>query len=421
MDMVENKFKQTEIGLIPEDWEVVRLGEVADFYIGRTPPRNLKEYWRNGSFPWVSIEDMRNRIIKDTKEKINFYALEKYFKNRISKKGSLLMSFKLTIGRTSILDIDAVHNEAIITIKSNQEKVERMFLYYYLPTINYFNYMDKAVKGNTLNKSKIENLLIPLPTLSEQKKIAEVLSAVQEAKEKTEEVIKATKELKKSLMKFLFTYGPVSLKEKENVKLKETETGLIPEDWEVVRLGEVADIKSGGTPSRNNPDFWINGNIPWIRSEQCQDSFIESAIEFITEKGLNNSSAKIFPPDTVLIAMVGATLGKTGYLKIKAATNQNVAGVYSYNLAKLSQLFLFYTMQSRYSDFAKEGGYKMANLSFIRSFKIPLPTLSIQQKIADILSAVDEKIQAEENKKKVLENLFKTLLNNLMTGRIRVG
>jgi len=143
--------------------------------------------------------------ITETKEKISNYALEKYFKN-VSRAGTLLMSFKLTIGRTSILAIDAVHNEAIVSIYPIGS-IDKMYLLYYLPTIDFSKYFDKAVKGNTLNKDKMLVIPIAIPPVEEQKAIAYVLSAVQEAREKTEKVIEAAKELKKSLMKYLFTYG----------------------------------------------------------------------------------------------------------------------------------------------------------------------------------------------------------------------
>jgi type I restriction enzyme S subunit len=412
-------YKMTELGALPEEWEVVRLGEVADFFIGRTPKRAEKSYWDNGKYSWISIADMKDfGFISKTSEKVSQLAFEKIFKENIVPKGTLIMSFKLTIGRTAILNIDALHNEAIISIYPKGELLKE-FLFYFLPTIDFSNYYDNVVKGKTLNSSKIKNLLLPLPPLPEQQKIAAVLSAVQEAKEKTEAVIAAAKALKKSMMKHLFTYGPVSTEEAENVPLKETEIGPVPEDWEVVRLGEVAEISSGGTPSRKRNEYWIDGNIPWIKSEQCHDCYISVANEYITDLGLEDSSAKMLKKGTVLLAMVGATIGKTGFLTFEACTNQNIAGIFPIN--SLNNLFLYYALQSRYNEFEKIKGYGIANLSYLRQFNIPLPPLPIQQKIASILSAIDAKIEAEENKKQALEELFKTLLHNLMTAKIRVN
>ncbi len=199
------KLKETEIGLIPEHWEVVRLGEVAEYYLGRTPPRKEQENWSNPQYPWITISDMSDfGYIINTKERISEYALKKYF-NRISQAGTLLMSFKLTIGRTSILKIDAVHNEAIISIYPKENEIDKMFLFYYLPNIDYSNFMDKVVKGNTLNKQKLKTLPIPLPPLEEQKAIAEVLRAIDEKLQKEEEYKKALQNLFKSLLHHLMS------------------------------------------------------------------------------------------------------------------------------------------------------------------------------------------------------------------------
>jgi type I restriction enzyme S subunit len=300
---------------------------------------------------------------------------------------------------------------------SNKEEAIQHFLFYVLISLKLAK--EKADGYPTLNISEVKRIPIPLPPLPEQQKIAAALSAVQEAKEKTEAVIAATKALKKSMMKHLFTYGPVSPEETETVLLKETEIGPVPEDWEVVRLGEVAEISSGGTPSRKRNEYWIDGNIPWIKSEQCHDCYISVANEYITDLGLEDSSAKMLKKGTVLLAMVGATIGKTGFLTFEACTNQNIAGIFPIN--SLNNLFLYYALQSRYNEFEKIKGYGIANLSYLRQFKIPLPPLPIQQKIASILSAIDAKIEAEENKKKALEELFKSLLHNLMTAKIRVN
>ncbi len=420
IEVFEGGFKETELGPLPEEWEVVRLGEVAKFKIGRTPPRKVKDYWEDGKYFWVSIADMRNAYIYNTNEKVSEKAYKEIFKGNIVPAGTLLMSFKLTIGRTAFLMVDGFHNEAIISIYP-KEQVLKEFLFFYLPTIDYSEFQDRAIKGNTLNISKIEKIPIPLPPLEEQKAIAGILSTVQSAIEKTEKVINALKNLKKSMMKHLFTYGPVAEEEAEKVELKETEIGLIPKHWVVVRLGEVAEIKSGGTPSRNVKEYWENGTIPWIKSEKCQDCFIYEPSEYITEEGLKNSSAKIFKPHTVLIAMVGATAGKTGYLMIEACTNQNVAGLIQ-KIENLNSLYLFYCLQYSYSDFVKEkqGDYKIANLSFIKAFPISLPPLEEQQKIAQILQSIDQRIEKEEKYKNALQNLFKSLLHNLMTGKIRV-
>ncbi|AWM10687.1 N-6 DNA methylase [Bradyrhizobium symbiodeficiens] len=168
-------------------------------------------------------------------------------------------------------------------------------------------------------------------------------------------------------------------------------------DWPMVELGDVCEIKSGGTPSRSEASYW-HGSIPWVGSTVCKDGEVVSAEEFITEKGMNNSAAKLFPKDTTLIALVGATIGKTGLLKFESTTNQNIAGLYPKSLQALDPTYLFYAAQRLYPEFLRlgEGKFRMANLSFVRERRIPLPPLAVQQAIVADIEA--EKVLVAANK-----------------------
>ena len=180
-------------------------------------------------------------------------------------------------------------------------------------------------------------------------------------------------------------------------------------DWPMVELGEVCEVRSGGTPSRSENSYW-NGTIPWVGSTVCKDCEVTKAEEFVTEAGLSNSAAKLFPKDTTLIALVGATIGKTGLLKFESTTNQNIAGVYPKSRKVLEPVYLFHAAQQLYPKFMKlgEGKFRMANLSFVREQKIPLPPLATQQAIVveieaeqamvagnrDLITRFEKKIQA---------------------------
>jgi type I restriction enzyme S subunit len=161
---------------IPQSWNWCRLSTIATRTIGKTPPRGEHRYWSNGLINWVSISDMNEyRPITRTKEKISKEAFDELFHRRISQSGSLLMSFKLTVGRTSILGIDAVHNEAIITIIPfiDENYKFRNYLKYLLPIVSNLGDFKDAIKGKTLNNNSIANLLIPLPPINEQKRIVD--------------------------------------------------------------------------------------------------------------------------------------------------------------------------------------------------------------------------------------------------------
>ena len=158
---------------LPDSWAWTRLSTIVRMTIGKTPPRGEQSYWSNGIYPWVSISDMsEGGIISETKEKVSEYAANNVF-SAISPKGSLLMSFKLTVGRTSILGMDAFHNEAIITIYPYlcNDNIMKMFLFKLLPILSKNGDSKDAIKGKTLNSKSLANLLIALPPIAEQQRI----------------------------------------------------------------------------------------------------------------------------------------------------------------------------------------------------------------------------------------------------------
>lgn len=165
---------------IPESWKWVRFGDVVDFRLGKTPPRTDAKSWGN-DYKWISISDMvSDGHVSETKEGISQSGFESVFGATISPKGTLIMSFKLTIGCVSILDIDALHNEAIISIFPivDENTVMRDYLFKIMPSVSKTGDSKKAIKGNTLNSKSLRNLLLPLPPLEEQQRIVEKLDKI---------------------------------------------------------------------------------------------------------------------------------------------------------------------------------------------------------------------------------------------------
>ena len=163
---------------IPDNWLWCYLPTIASFSLGKTPERNNDKYWNNGAIPWVSISDLYDKkTINSSKEKVSVFAIIDVFKNIIVSKGTLLMSFKLTIGKTSILGMDAVHNEAIISIVPYYDKnyFIRDYLLNFLSILCQFIEQTSAIKGNTLNKEKLKRMLIPLPPECQIHKINDTL------------------------------------------------------------------------------------------------------------------------------------------------------------------------------------------------------------------------------------------------------
>ena len=161
---------------LPDSWAWVRFGQYVRMSIGKTPPRGETKYWTNGKYPWVSISDMSDYgMVITTKESVSEYAKSLF--GEISPVGTLIMSFKLTVGRTSLLNTSAYHNEAIISIYPFVDKncQARNYLFHILPIISNLGDSKDAIKGKTLNSKSLNNLLLPLPPLDEQGRIVAMI------------------------------------------------------------------------------------------------------------------------------------------------------------------------------------------------------------------------------------------------------
>lgn len=171
--------------------------------------------------------------------------------------------------------------------------------------------------------------------------------------------------------------------------------GCIRKEWEIKILGDICETSSGGTPSKSHPEYYEDGNIPWLRSGEISQGHIYDTELYITEEGLNKSSAKIFPIDTVVIAMYGATVGQVGILKKEMSTNQAVCGIFPTSM--LSPLFLVYYLKAKKPYFltlAAGGAQPNISQNIIKSTPIPVPPIAEQEKIVaelDCLSGIIEK------------------------------
>lgn len=192
--------------------------------------------------------------------------------------------------------------------------------------------------------------------------------------------------------------------------------------WDKTQIGKVSKVSSGGTPNRANKNYWA-GSIPWVTTSLINFNKIESANEFITEEGLNNSSAKTFPKGTLLIAMYGqgATRGKVALLNIEATTNQACAAIH-FDSDRVFNFFAFYQLMRNYDDIrnlANDGGQKNLSGGLIKSLPVFIPSIKEQQKISDFLSSVDKKISLLKQKHALLDQYKKGVMQKLLSQKIR--
>ncbi len=189
----------------------------------------------------------------------------------------------------------------------------------------------------------------------------------------------------------------------------------LPRGWEVKKLGDIAEISSGGTPSRNKKEYWENGTIPWVKIKDIKENFISTTEEFITEDGLKNSSAKLFKKETLLYSIF-ATLGEVAILDIDATTNQAIAGI-NIKENNTNSLYLMYFLKSIKDKICSKGrgvAQNNLNLSILKQIQIPLPPLKEQERIVGILdesfAKIDESIKILEQNLLNLDELMQSAL-----------
>jgi len=176
-----------------------------------------------------------------------------------------------------------------------------------------------------------------------------------------------------------------------------------------VKLGEICDIVSGGTPSRSKPEFWHGGIIPWVKIGNIKGKYVHEVDEYITKEGLDGSSAKLLPKGTILYTIF-ATLGEVGILDIDACTNQAIAGITIRKPTDVNADYLYYYLKSR-KDYVSDIGRGVAqnniNISILRNFEVPLPNIKIQKEIVVALDKVSSIVNSREKELLLLDELIK--------------
>ncbi len=279
---------------IPESWKWGRFGELVFFNIGKTPPRAEAQWWGT-DVPWVSIADMpESGHILSTKERVTSAAISEKFAGRTAKAGTLLMSFKLTVGRVSILDVDAVHNEAIISIYpyADKETIIRDYLFEILPLTSQSGESKNAIKGKTLNNTSISNLLIPLPPLAEQRRI---VGKIEELLPLIDRYEKAWGRLEEFNRRFPADMQKSLLQMAIQGKLVEqrAEEGTGEELYRQIQAEKQRLIKEGKIKKEKPLPEIAEGEIPFDIPESWKWCFVGELFSHNTGKAMNASAKKV--------------------------------------------------------------------------------------------------------------------------------
>ena len=312
----------------------------------------------------------------------------------------------------------------LIGIEPTQTVSER-FLAATLRSRHIQSLITESTAGSTglknLSLRWLRDLPLILPPLPEQRAIAAVLDSIDEAIERTEEVIAATERLRDALLHELLTRG---LPGHHTAWRDVPGLGAIPACWDVVRLGDHATVRNGTTPSRSQVEYWQGGTVPFIKTGRVNDIWIQEPDEFITRRAVESAGAVVVPAGSVLVAMIGQgkTRGMTARLHFDAAINQNFAAVYD-AAEDLRLDFVFTWARCNYFAVRNVGqgtNQDALNCQLIQGLRLPLPPLPEQQAIAATLDSFDATIERARAEAQVLGSVKMATADALLTGRVRV-
>jgi len=435
---------------IPENWEWVRFKNLVSYNMGKTPPRKESEYWENATYPWVSIADL---VLDDTvcvtKERVNEHSAKVIFKNRISKAGTLLMSFKLTVGKVSILGMDAFHNEAIISIYPfcDVNRVITNYLFVTLPLLSQNGNTKTAIKGATLNSDSLDALLIPVPPIKEQIRICEkikVLKNILSIYTNLEQSLTRLNDafplqLKKSILQYavqgklvpqdpadepasvllariraekeqLIKAGKIKRDKHESVIFRrdnsyyEQVDGIerciddelpfeIPKSWEWTRLSTIAKVLGGKRIPAGRKLTAENTGHVYIRVSDMKDgTVIQNGLLYVPEDIFNSISKYIIKKEDVFITVAG-TIGRIGKIPPELDGANLTENADRLVFSSLNQDWMIFLLQSSFiqnqiAEVTTKVGQPKLAIARIEKLLIPLPPLNEQTRIVEQIAVI---------------------------------
>lgn len=407
-------YKQAEVGVIPQDWEVRSLGDLGNVVRGGSPrPAGDPRYFNGSYIPWLTVAALTNvpehqLFIGET---VGFLTEEGSKHSRTLEDGTLIIANSgATLGVAKILSVTSCANDGIAAI-SDQRGGDKRFL------CQFINSQTKKLRediatGNgqpNLNTDLIRAIVVPFPPISEQFAIAEALGDVDALLSGLDKLIAKKRDLKQAAMQQLLT-GKTRL------------PGFVGQ-WEVRKIGQFTDCTAGGTPSTLISDYW-GGNIRWMNSGELNLRRVYEVEGRITTPGLDNSSAKLIPPGCVLIGLAGQgrTRGTVAMNYVELCTNQSIAAIFPNS--SFSSEYLYQNLDSRYEELRElssgGGGRGGLNLTLIKGLEIPFPSVDEQSAIAEVLSDMDAELAALEARREKTRLLKQGMMQELLTGKTRL-
>ncbi len=383
-------YKQTEIGVVPTDWDVQPISYIAKVTTGS---KNTQDKIDTGLYPFF----VRSQVV----ERINSYS---YNGEAILTAGDGVGTGKVFHYINGKFDI----HQRVYKISDFSSDINGYYFYLYFSNNFYKRIMQMTAKSSvdSVRMEMIADMQIPLPSKTEQVSITKALSDISTLIQKTESLIEKKRVIKQGAMQELLTG-------------KRRLSGFSG-DWDYKRLGDITDMSSGGTPLSSNPVYY-GGWIPWVVIADMTriTKYLFDTEKKITNKGLENSSAKLFPAGTLLFAMY-ASIGKCSITKVDVSCNQAILGI---NTKKIDIEFLYYYLsfnEQKFLQMGQSGTQNNLNKEIVENFSIPYPQIPEQTAIATILSDMDTEIEKLESEMIKWKDIKQGMVQTLLTGKIRL-
>ena len=404
--------------------------------VGSSKRVHLSDYVQQGIPFYRSKEVIELSSGKNISEQL-FISSEKYSEIKskfpVPQENDVLITAVGTIGEILVVkDPNFYFKDGnLIWLRNiNFEIIDIDYLYYFLKS----DLFQKTIKYNNIGAVQkaltidfLKTVKITLPSLDNQRKLVSVLKSIGKKLKINNQINQELEAMAKTLYDYWFVqfdfpdqngkpYKSSGGKMVYNPELKRE----IPEGWGVAKVEDIAQTGSGGTPKSTNVSYYSNGEIPWINSGELEQTVITSTSNFITEEGLNNSSAKLFPSGTILVAMYGATAGKVSFLTFEASTNQAICAIMLTDIRM--RYYLKNVIEDLYQYLVKlSTGSARDNLSqdMIKNIKVVIPSNDILDRFYDFSNNIIKEITKKQQENEQLTQLRDWLLPMLMNGQVK--
>lgn len=420
MTKLKEGYKETEIGVIPVDWELVELQDISDFITkGATPTTYGYDWEDKGIFFFKSDCVKDGRFVYGDYKFISKEAHESMKRSKV-RAGDLLLSITGNIGKVcripkEIQEANINQHMAKINILSASMNSEFVYQWLCRDEIekNYYK-IKTGLAYPQISLKQVRETIIPVPTLSEQKYIAEILSTTDEHIEKLDKTIEDYQLLKKGMMKKLLSEGI------GHTEFKDTEIGRIPKEWEVKELADISEIVTGSTPKTSEKENYGNEFI-WVSPADLGNmKYVNETNKMLSKNGFFKT--RQLPKGAIVVTCIGSTIGKIGILNDIGSTNQQINSMICKE--DVYNEYVYYSLDfhfNKYTSYISTQAVPIINKTVFSKLKLPLPALSEQKHIAAILAESDKRIEIFLKEQKDFIQLKKALMEQLLTGKIRVN